>query len=666
MSILGATATKRDTRAYVKHFTPPSESTAKASQTLKEASETQKRQGGVNLGTFYDAHAVENSPQFVQAPYTDSASRSTNGPRHVALVKIRSPQDIDDRTLDGVARTLSQLAKLGMTSTVVVDIGDPSPDDTDAVRLAWRELAIAQTDRIVAVIDAHSLPGARKEENILGVFENDSTPYESSITFGGRTHIRYRKLLMTPISRGIIPVVTCIGYTDLSQQAIPVKADEVVLALTREFAGLGLTGPPPPEEDPNETAERLRALRSEVLLDRLIILDPLGGIPTSQRANGYHVFLNMEQEYAMVKNDLLTTHGLATMRQRAEDICKAPKVSGLGENNPLSEVVETEFGTPIPTPESLARDDLSQPAPDDKLIHLHNLELVRNVLSILPPTSSALLTTPTEAADSGNRSAPATLTTGVGTRTQRNPLIHNLLTDKPVFSSSLPASRLGSNQSPQHSPSDSSPPICRTTFAKRGMSVTIFPNPASTPWQPPVAGKPQINLTDPRIDLPRLVHLINDSFDRTLDVPAYLERVNARIAGVIIAGEYEGGALLTWELPPGIDPLSPEAEGRWVPYLDKFAVLKRSQGSGGVADVVFKAMVRDCFPEGVCWRSRKTNPVNKWYFERSRGTWRLPASEWTLFWTTEGVEKEERLFGDYEAVCESIQPTWADKKTVVH
>lgn len=657
----------------MKHFTPSHKTSAKSKEIPPKSSSSgveADRFGGVNLGKFYASRAVENSPKFVQEAYADLASQTTNGPRHVALVKIRNVHEIDDSTLDGVARTLSQLAKLGMTSSVVVDIGEPYNDtDSDNVKLAWRELAIAEADRLVTAIDAHSLTGARREDCILGVSDQGAIPVDSSATLGGKTYVRHRKVLMTPLKKGMIPVVPCIGYTNDSQLAVPLDSDEVMLALTREFAGLGFRMSSPPEEDPKETASRLAALREEVLLDRLIILDPLGGIPNWRRNNGYHVFLNMEQEYPIVKNELLNCHGFEAVKKRLKEPSKVPKTSDLDKSNPMSQFVQQEFGTPIPTPEALAADDLSQPDPEENLVHLGNLELVRKVLSILPPTSSALLTTPAEAAASGNRSNSSGLTTGVGTRTQRNPLIHNLLTDKPVFSSSLPAGRLGpghgSSTSPGTSFSEIEDNICRTTFAKRGMSVTIFPDPTSTPWQPPVNGKPQIDLTDPRIDLPRLVHLINDSFDRKLDVPAYLQRVNKQIAGVIIAGEYEGGALLTWELPPGIDPLSPEADGRWVPYLDKFAVLKRSQGSGGVADVVFKAMVRDCFPEGLCWRSRKTNPVNKWYFERSRGTWRIPATEWTMFWTTEGIERQGGLFSDYEGVCESIVPTWADNKAVV-
>jgi amino-acid N-acetyltransferase len=172
-----------------------------------------------------------------------------------------------------------------------------------------------------------------------------------------------------------------------------------------------------------------------------------------------------------------------------------------------------------------------------------------------------------------------------------------------------------------------------------------------------------MRLDDPRIDLPRLVHLIEDSFSRKLDLRHYMDRVNGRLAGLIIAGEYEGGAILTWETPPGMpDYGSPEGISRMVPYLDKFAVLKRSQGAGGVADMVFNAMVRTCFPNGVCWRSRRNNPVNKWYFERSRGTWKLHDSNWTMFWTTEGVPENEQTFKDYEGVCRSIEPSWADKQ----
>jgi amino-acid N-acetyltransferase len=199
-----------------------------------------------------------------------------------------------------------------------------------------------------------------------------------------------------------------------------------------------------------------------------------------------------------------------------------------------------------------------------------------------------------------------------------------------------------------------------TTLAKRGLPVTIFPDPRVNRWQPPQPGVPRLRLTDTCIDLPRLVHLINDSFGRKLDVEHYLNRVKDSLAGIIIAGEYEGGAILTWETPFGLDEETAYREGRLVPYLDKFAVLRKSQGAGGVADIVFNAMVRDAFPEGVCWRSRKDNPVNKWYFERSRGVLKLPESNWAMFWTTPEAVLNDQMMIDYEDVCRNIAPSWAD------
>jgi len=200
------------------------------------------------------------------------------------------------------------------------------------------------------------------------------------------------------------------------------------------------------------------------------------------------------------------------------------------------------------------------------------------------------------------------------------------------------------------------------TLLKRGMPLTVYPDPTISAWLPPRPGGPRLRLTDTCIDLPRLAHLINDSFNRELDVQHYLERVNENLAGVIIAGEYEGGAILTWERPFGLDEETAYKTGRLVPYLDKFAVLKSRQGSGGVADVVFNAMVRGCFPEGVCWRSRQDNPVNKWYFERSLGTWKLKDTNWTMFWTTPHLPLSDPKLLDYEDVCRNIEPSWADFK----
>lgn len=654
MSVLGSSATKREARSYLQRFTP-----SRGPEPQSKATDTKSfRENGVNLGSLYGPTAVEQSPKFIQQP--ERLTKVAIEPQlHVALVKLRAPQTLDDETLGGIGRTLSQLGRLGLISVVVLDcnLQDSSVANRECGQVEWRKLETEQANRVIAAIDSSGDSGARLVDNVIGISENQATPGFAQT----KAHISYRKLLMTPLRRGTIPVIPSVGYTDATQTAVPVDASDVVLALTKELSGI--PSALVPDEDPTETRDRLRALREEVSLDRLIILDPLGGIPASDRPNGYHVFLNMEQEFEPAKQDLQM--GLPGVGGTRQVDAEQPKegISDLATGNPFSKFVATEISTFTSSVDSAPGPEKHKRSNSDIWHHLQNLQLVRSVLSLLPPSSSALLTTPEEAANSG-KDAPFQAAR-VGTRRQRNPLIHNLLTDKPVFSSSLPVTRLGPQASATEpvSPAESVTP---TTFAKHGMSVTIFPDPKLGPWEPPIPGKPHLTLTDSNIDLPRLVHLIEDSFGRKLDVKDYLKRVNGRIAGVIIAGEYEGGALLTWETPPGvIDDGSPESRARMVPYLDKFAVLKRAQGSGGVADLIFKAMVRECFPNGCVWRSRRNNPVNKWYFERSRGTWKLPGTGWAMFWTTPELSMDKQLFLDYEGVCRGIEPSWADNKAVL-
>jgi amino-acid N-acetyltransferase len=650
--VLGSSATKREAKSYLQRFTPAEGASPK----------TLQPKHGVNLGAFYGtARAVEESPRFVQRPTDAVVAKDLNGPLHIALVKIRIPQYISDETLDGVGRTLSQLGKLGLTSAVVVDcddhIGGIQSED-------WRTIATRQANRIVAAIDAYGEPGARNVDNIIGVSEKSTDAVISTAYVRGRTYIMYRKLLLTPLRKGMIPVITPIGYAAESLQAVPVKADDVILALTQELAGFHAERFP--DEDPMVVSDRLKALRDEVSLDRLIILDPLGGIPTAERPNGYHLFLNLEQEFGHVKQSLLAPCRVETT---SKDSAASNQASDIALCNPFTKFVESELQPPWPsTPLATNAPHLHHTRENtlsNNLIHLQNLELARRALALLPPSSSALLTTPEEAANSGKYTDVPFTVSGVGTRRQRNPLIHNLLTDKPVYSSSLPTGRLVPNAKADER-LVASAHIPPTTFVKRGMPVTIFPDPRTHPLKPCVPGKTPLKLTDTTIDLSRLVYLINNSFNRRLDVEDYLKRVNNRIACVIIAGEYEGGALLTWETPPGVpDDGSEKSQARMVPYLDKFAVLQRSQGAGGVADIVFKAMVKDCFPDGVCWRSRRDNPVNKWYFERSRGTWKLPGTNWTMFWTSPDASIGQQKFSDYKGVCSSISPSWADNKAVL-
>jgi bifunctional N-acetylglutamate synthase/kinase len=82
------------------------------------------------------------------------------------------------------------------------------------------------------------------------------------------------------------------------------------------------------------------------------------------------------------------------------------------------------------------------------------------------------------------------------------------------------------------------------------------------------------------------------------------------------------------------------------PYLDKFAVSPTAQGDK-IGDEVWQEMVES--QPRLLWRSRSSNRVNGWYFDRSHGSYmaHLPEAEnpsprddrcsettgrWTVFW----------------------------------
>ncbi|VDC01915.1 unnamed protein product [Peniophora sp. CBMAI 1063] len=225
---------------------------------------------------------------------------------------------------------------------------------------------------------------------------------------------------------------------------------------------------------------------------------------------------------------------------------------------------------------------------------LSNLALARTCLAYMPPTSSAIMV---------NHRAPSSL-------------IGNLITNKPVVSSSLPHALLQGNRSL----TETTP-----TLLRLGNSIEV--------------------INDIRdVDRTKMTHLLEQSFKRTLDTDAFYSRLEHSLDFVIVAGDYAGAAIVTRE---GAD--------KSICYLDKFAVLPTHQGDGTV-DFLWVALHDETYglgaphsanPNGgkqgvgegpdLVWRSRANNPVNKWYFERSSGHVRM--GDWVLFW----CDAEKRL-----------------------
>jgi len=240
---------------------------------------------------------------------------------------------------------------------------------------------------------------------------------------------------------------------------------------------------------------------------------------------------------------------------------------------------------------------------------LKNLALARTCLAYMPPTSSAVV---------------------VSHRSPKS-LIANLITNKPIVSSSLPHALLqGNRKVTPHTP----------TLIRHGLPITV----ANT-------------LAD--IDRPKLKVLLEQSFGRTLDEEAFYDRLEKHLDFVIIAGDYIGAAVVTKE-SLGDTPIL---------YLDKFAVLPSHQGDGTV-DFLWVALHDETYglglpasvnPNGgkqgrgegqdLVWRSRADNPVNKWYFERSSGHLRL--GKWVLFW----CDHEARLKAEAERQAAAVAGT---------
>ncbi|KAK4193705.1 putative mitochondrial precursor of N-acetylglutamate synthase [Podospora australis] len=601
ISILESSATKRDAKAYLQTF--GSSRTGQAPQ--KTPAFTTILSGGIP--------GAKDVPLFVQGPVRVAQQSSDEVP-HIAIVKLREPQTWDDSLFDGVAKTLTQLRDLGLRSVIVLEC-----DTARSAVVDWKDVVNKQENRLIQAIGRYGSPGAGLVNT--GIWKKKPASVRLSPVNSTDLFVGFANAFTTPLRHGHILVVPPLVVSEESLERTAADANDIISTLTRFFSGLQVDRQSLAQR-PNNNQDAPPTKRA--LVDRVIVIDPYGGIPARDPGDGARVFINLEEQFGRIRG---------TLNTRAESETSGP-IAGIS-------------GNPKPT-------------------HFENLELVKNTLAVLPPTSSAVITSPVEAANF--RLSPSERNAGmnieplageVKTRRWQNPLIHNLLTDRPIYSASLPIGRIKSSAQGAVMTRSRMP---TTTLAKRGLPVTIFPHTRTGAWQAPQPGGPRLRLTDTCIDLPRLVHLINDSFSRELDVEHYLNRIQDSLAGIIIAGEYEGGAILTWERPSGMDEETAYNSGRLVPYLDKFAVLKKSQGAGGVADIVFNAMVRDCFPRGVCWRSRKNNPVNKWYFERSRGVRKLPDSNWAMFWTTPEAAVNEQIMTDYEDVCRNVVPSWADTK----
>ncbi|KAK9241099.1 hypothetical protein V1525DRAFT_440007 [Lipomyces kononenkoae] len=583
LSVLHSHATKRDARAYINKYSDHLDSV-----------ERRKRRGFAKKVLRSVSEAARAFDLY------GSAQIELKDMIRVAVIKIRGVNDLTANMLGNIGKTILRLQRLGLSPVIVVDpVEENGPGWMQNGEGFASSGQIKQMTGIAARIgaaiekplacDKSPTPAVLnlKPQNgqkhpgkavILPSMFSHVAPYLQSSIKWSLPH-----LMFIAMTNHVVPIITPLVYNEHASRYAIAAADDIVYEMVSKISGI--------------------ASPEIITVDKVIYIDPLGGIPSEERHSGAHVLVNLEQEYDDIKREL-------------DSVMYPPS-----QRSAVLSILSNKGG-----------------AEQYNRTHIANLNSFRRLLAVAPPSTSGLITTPVVAAS----------------QTTRNPLIYNLLTDRPVISSSLPVD--GKRASIQH-----------TTLLRHGMPVMMIycPRGMYLPEYPGKAGSTSSSYGSStkvsnglsavcngvaNVDIVKFVQLIEDSFGRELDVQHYLNRINGNIAGLVIAGDYEGGAIITWEKVPA-NPLD------HVAYLDKFAVSRRSQGSAGVADIVFKAMSDKLFPKELIWRSRTENPVNKWYFDRSKGSLRLPGKRWTMFYRGYDTREDDRL-QDYIDVCSSIEPSF--------
>ncbi|WPK23529.1 hypothetical protein PUMCH_000770 [Australozyma saopauloensis] len=509
LSILKSTTTKREAREYLNKYQSqfnPGQSYLRG--TLDNESLSLKDN---QLNLFINRFLDGENP-FLRI-YEDEDEKIAKIPLRLAIFKLYI-HEASPEILKGTAETFRRLVNLGISPVIVLDPGNISGN-------SYKQSSLYVNDQIQTLLKHVFSPTGD------GLQLLDSTilrcPY--SLHKGTVKSVPLEQI-MIPLYQGIIPIILPAIYDTENGFQHFINADSAVKYLCADLLN---------------TSELLT-------LEKVIFVDKHGGVPSVERNQTSHVFINLSQEFSDILSELYIGY-------------LDPKI----------------------------RD-----------IHIDNLVLMNDILN--DATSKAHHET------TGIITTPAMLALNDD---QLNPIIYNVLTDRPVILSSLPSS---TKRTPQLS----------TSIIKRGFPVSVL---EEHTYNGEFTFKNLVR--DKLVDQDRLFSLLEDSFGRKLAAEEFLERINLSIATIIIVGDYDGAAIITWETL---------SSGEKIAYLDKFAIAKKNQGLPSLADIIFK-LISQAHQSELIWRSRNNNPVNKWYFERSRGSANVPDSQWKLYFTGEIYDK---------------------------
>lgn len=598
LTILNSTATKRETKNYFLKYQP------------KDLLDAPQKPPGLSLLTD-DAKSLEKPIH----------------PLRLSLVKIRALDKIPMDFLRGIGITLLKMIRLGCSPIIVLEDGYKRGMPFTQARKGMDE----QYNVLLEVVE-NSMRSAFKHEKdtrvpfrlLRGLNSLSTVPMKLvfEVDSSNGVHLTFPQEILDHLRQGTVPIIYPVGYSLPNAEQLVLPSNLVVENLaanlhhySRNAVKDSIYG------TPNKKAE--------LSVEKIIYIDPLGGIPSLERMSSSHVLINLQQEYEEIENELQK----GFLRPKERNI----HTENLTLLHDILMHLPDSAAAIVTTPSLAAINDAVLDAPEDG-----QSEGVEQDIKIKDTydesySYSALL----RQAEKEDKVEEIVNQRGesVNSFKIKNPIIYNILTDRPLISPSLPVFLRNT-------------PLINTTVIRKGIDLKC----AKSDTVDNGLDLRQMNVAG-TINLRKLKELIDDSFRRHLDLEGYLDRVNGKVAGLIIAGDYEAGAIITWEKMNFKDS---QGKDVYVPYLDKFAVKRSLQGTFSAADIVFKVMVNTLFPKEILWRSRQNNPVNKWYHERSKGSMAVPDTHWRCFWAGNEVSELPESLQAYVEVCQKIKPNWLD------
>ncbi|EGW35078.1 uncharacterized protein SPAPADRAFT_132397 [Spathaspora passalidarum NRRL Y-27907] len=545
LSILKSTTTKREARNYLNKYQSQFDFSGldfnKSIKTINDEQSLTKRD--TQRGLFITRYLNNQNP-FVNI-YDKEDVKQKKVPLRIAIFQIKYPK-VTYQQWKGIAETFKRLLTLGISPIILLDYDHFL---TDSFKLN-EQYMIEAASKLLTYFGRPEEESELKAIVLRSLFTNRN----------GKLSIDSLESVLIPMYQGLVPIIQPIAYESQSAMQEFISTDQLLYSLSSAL---------------------VEKSTSDILtIEKIVMIDPMGGIPSIERNQSSHVFINLCQEYSDILSELYIGH-------------IEPKV----------------------------RD-----------FHVSNLDSMNTVLSYINDRTGNDETT-------GIITTPEIMSVN---HDELNPIIYNVLTDRPIISSSLPSTN---TRTPQLS----------TTIIKKGVRVDIYDQDNY-----PDKFTLQNLFRDNLIDKDRLIELMNDSFGKPLDSETYINRINENLATLVIVGDYDGAAIITWEY----------SQGEKIAYLDKFAIAKKNQGLPGLADIIFK-IILSSHPVELIWRSRKVNPVNKWYWERCCGCMSSPESQWKIFYTGEIFDKKidkrkrsvhgldiSKKLQQYSEICEGIPPSF--------